>query len=77
MPIVDAVDALIAGRADVDEVLEALLTRPPRSEGGLEIDRDALLFPIAEARRVELVLLAGGRRSSTAAGSGTGGDGLR
>ena len=33
MPIVDAVDALIAGRANVDEVLEALLSRPPRSEG--------------------------------------------
>ena len=33
MPIVDAVDALVAGRAKVDEVLEALLTRPPRAEG--------------------------------------------
>jgi glycerol-3-phosphate dehydrogenase (NAD(P)+) len=33
MPIVEAVDALIAGRADVDEVLGALLTRPPRAEG--------------------------------------------
>jgi glycerol-3-phosphate dehydrogenase (NAD(P)+) len=33
MPIVDAVDALIAGRANVDEVLDALLTRPPRAEG--------------------------------------------
>jgi len=33
MPIVEAVDALIAGRANVDEVLEALLTRPPRAEG--------------------------------------------
>ena len=32
MPIVDAVDALIAGRANVDEVLGALLSRPPRSE---------------------------------------------
>jgi len=32
MPIVDAVDALIAGRANVDEVLEALLSRPPKSE---------------------------------------------
>ena len=32
MPIVDAVDALIAGRATVDEVLEALLSRPPRAE---------------------------------------------
>ena len=32
MPIVDAVDALIAGRADVDEVLGALLSRPPKSE---------------------------------------------
>ena len=30
MPIVDAVDALIAGRANVDEVLEALLSRPPK-----------------------------------------------
>ena len=34
MPIVDAVDALIAGRANVDQVLDALLTRPPRAEGG-------------------------------------------
>jgi glycerol-3-phosphate dehydrogenase (NAD(P)+) len=33
MPIVDAVDALIAGRASVDQVLDALLTRPPRAEG--------------------------------------------
>ena len=33
MPIVDAVDALIAGRANVGQVLEALLTRPPRAEG--------------------------------------------
>ncbi|MFL6772862.1 MAG: NAD(P)H-dependent glycerol-3-phosphate dehydrogenase [Sphingomicrobium sp.] len=32
MPIVEAVDALIAGRADVDQVLEALLSRPPRAE---------------------------------------------
>ena len=33
MPIVSAVDALVAGRASVDEVLDALLTRPPRAEG--------------------------------------------
>ena len=33
MPIVDAVDALVGGRAQVDEVLEALLSRPPRAEG--------------------------------------------
>ena len=33
MPIVDAVDALIAGRSNVDQVLDALLTRPPRAEG--------------------------------------------
>lgn len=33
MPIVDAVDALIAGRATVGQVLDALLTRPPRAEG--------------------------------------------
>ena len=33
MPIVDAVDALIAGRANVDQALDALLTRPPRAEG--------------------------------------------
>jgi glycerol-3-phosphate dehydrogenase (NAD(P)+) len=32
MPIVDAVDALISGRANVDEVLGALLSRPPKSE---------------------------------------------
>ena len=32
MPIVDAVDSLIAGRANVDEVLGALLSRPPKSE---------------------------------------------
>jgi glycerol-3-phosphate dehydrogenase (NAD(P)+) len=32
MPIVDAVDSLIAGRATVDEVLGALLSRPPRAE---------------------------------------------
>ena len=33
MPIVEAVDALIAGRANVDQVLDALLTRPSRAEG--------------------------------------------
>lgn len=33
MPIVDAVDALIAGRANVDQMLDALLSRPPRPEG--------------------------------------------
>jgi len=33
MPIVDAVDALIAGRLDVDQALDALLSRPPRAEG--------------------------------------------
>lgn len=32
MPIVDAVDALIGGRATVDQVLERLLSRPPRAE---------------------------------------------
>jgi glycerol-3-phosphate dehydrogenase (NAD(P)+) len=32
MPIVDAVDTLIAGRANVDEVLGGLLARPPKSE---------------------------------------------
>jgi glycerol-3-phosphate dehydrogenase (NAD(P)+) len=32
MPIVDAVDALIAERANVDEVLGALLSRPPKPE---------------------------------------------
>ena len=33
MPIVEAVDALIAARANVDQVLDALLSRPPRAEG--------------------------------------------
>ncbi|MGN6849767.1 MAG: NAD(P)H-dependent glycerol-3-phosphate dehydrogenase, partial [Sphingomicrobium sp.] len=33
MPIVSAVDALITGRVDVDQVLDALLSRPPRAEG--------------------------------------------
>jgi len=32
MPIVGAVDALIAGRANVDQVLDALLSRPSKSE---------------------------------------------
>jgi glycerol-3-phosphate dehydrogenase (NAD(P)+) len=32
MPIVEAVDALIAGRAKVEQVLEALLSRPPKAE---------------------------------------------
>ena len=32
MPIVETVDALLAGRASVDEALEALLSRPPRPE---------------------------------------------
>lgn len=33
MPIVDAVDALVSGRSNVDEVLDGLLSRPPRAEG--------------------------------------------
>ncbi|HEV2595623.1 MAG TPA: NAD(P)H-dependent glycerol-3-phosphate dehydrogenase [Sphingomicrobium sp.] len=33
MPIVDAVDALIAGRANVEQVLDGLLARPPKAEG--------------------------------------------
>ena len=33
MPIVAAVHALIAGRAKVDQVLDELLSRPPRAEG--------------------------------------------
>jgi glycerol-3-phosphate dehydrogenase (NAD(P)+) len=33
MPIVDAVDALVAGRCNVDDALDALLSRPPRAEG--------------------------------------------
>jgi glycerol-3-phosphate dehydrogenase (NAD(P)+) len=33
MPIVNAVDALIAGRTGVDEVLDELLSRPARAEG--------------------------------------------
>jgi glycerol-3-phosphate dehydrogenase (NAD(P)+) len=32
MPIVEAVDALIAGRANVNDVLEALLSRPSKAE---------------------------------------------
>jgi glycerol-3-phosphate dehydrogenase (NAD(P)+) len=32
MPIVDTVDALIAGRTNVDEALGALLARPPKAE---------------------------------------------
>ncbi len=32
MPIVDAVDGLIAGRVNVDQALGALLSRPPRAE---------------------------------------------
>ena len=32
MPIVDAVDTLLSGRADIGEVLETLLSRPARSE---------------------------------------------
>jgi glycerol-3-phosphate dehydrogenase (NAD(P)+) len=32
MPIVAAVDDLLAGRGSVDEVLERLLSRPPRPE---------------------------------------------
>ncbi|MEO6198528.1 MAG: NAD(P)H-dependent glycerol-3-phosphate dehydrogenase [Sphingomicrobium sp.] len=33
MPIVDAVAAVLAGDATVDQMLEELLTRPPRAEG--------------------------------------------
>jgi glycerol-3-phosphate dehydrogenase (NAD(P)+) len=32
MPIVDAVEALVSGRSGVDEVLDSLLSRPPRAE---------------------------------------------
>ncbi|HEY1144831.1 MAG TPA: NAD(P)H-dependent glycerol-3-phosphate dehydrogenase, partial [Allosphingosinicella sp.] len=34
MPIVAAVCALLAGEASVDQVVEALLARPLRNEGG-------------------------------------------
>lgn len=33
MPIVDAVDALVSGLCGVEEVLDGLLSRPPRAEG--------------------------------------------
>ena len=33
MPIVEAVEALLAGRASVGDVLDGLLTRPQRAEG--------------------------------------------
>jgi len=33
MPIVNAVDALVSGRANVSQVLDELLSRPPRAEG--------------------------------------------
>ena len=33
MPITNAVDALIADRSNVDQVLDALLARPPKAEG--------------------------------------------
>ena len=63
MPIVDAVDALIAGRANVDRgARRACCRRPPRSRRRLEIDRDALLLPVAVASGIEPLLLAGGRR---------------
>jgi glycerol-3-phosphate dehydrogenase (NAD(P)+) len=32
MPVVEAVDALLAGTSTVDEVLSKLLARPPRPE---------------------------------------------
>ena len=45
------------------------------TERDLEIDRDALLLPVAVARRVELVLFAlGRRRRRPPRGAGTGGD---
>jgi hypothetical protein len=33
MPIVESVEALVAGRAGVDQGLDPLLSRPPRAEG--------------------------------------------
>ena len=62
MPIVDAVDALIAGKASVEQVLDALLTPAATGRGRLEIDRDALLLPVAIAGGIEPLLLARGRR---------------
>jgi glycerol-3-phosphate dehydrogenase (NAD(P)+) len=32
MPVVAAVDKLLSGRANVDQVLQELLARPPRPE---------------------------------------------
>jgi hypothetical protein len=32
MPIVQSVDALVAGRTNVGQVLDALLSRPPKPE---------------------------------------------
>ena len=66
MPIVAAVDALLAGRAGVDEVLEAHCSAARRApKRDLEVDRDALLLPVAVAGGVEPLFLAGGRRAAS------------
>ena len=64
MPIVAAVDGLLAGACSVDAVLERLAGPPAARRGRLEIDRDALLLPIAVARGIEPLLLAGRRRGA-------------
>ena len=58
MPIVAAVVELLSGKVDIDELLGTLLSRPPGDEEDLEIDRDALLLPVAVARRVEPLFLS-------------------
>ena len=86
MPIVSAVEKLLSGAA-VASVLEDLLAAAAADGRHLEIDRDALLLPVAIAGGVEPLLLAVGRRArrraapapgpaATWTGSAAGRDGL-
>jgi hypothetical protein len=80
MPIVAAVATRCSRQVGRTSCSTTLLSRPPatRKTRNREIDRDALLLPVAVAGRVEPLLLAGRRRvGDGASGSGTGGDGLR
>ncbi len=62
MPVVAAVDKLLSGKAGVDQVLHRAARAAASRGGPLEIDRDALLLPVAVARGIEPLLFSGRRR---------------
>ena len=83
MPIVAAVDALIGGRANVEQVLEQLLARPPRAESHehrtIKNRSRCPSFPSRRSAsgRASFPPRQAARQARPFQGSGTGGDLLR